>query len=63
MAKNLQSKLSPSDSIQLFDINKDAMQKLAADMTSGQAGGASVRIAESALDASKEAVRRPRGLR
>jgi hypothetical protein len=56
MAKNLQSKLLPSDSIRIFDINKDAVQKLAEEMSRSQAGGANVQVAESAFDASKEAV-------
>lgn len=55
MAKNLQSKLSPNDKVILFDINNDAMRKLAAEMKSSQAGGASVELAETAFDASKEA--------
>lgn len=56
MAHNLQAKLSPSDSLRIFDINREAMQKLAADMAASQAGGASVGLADSAADASKEAV-------
>jgi 3-hydroxyisobutyrate/3-hydroxypropionate dehydrogenase len=57
MAKNLQSKLSPNDSIRIFDINKDAVQKLAKEMTSAETGGAIVEVAESAFDASNQAVR------
>ncbi|RYO90853.1 hypothetical protein DL766_003513 [Monosporascus sp. MC13-8B] len=55
MAKNLQSKLPPSDSIQLFDINKDAMRRLSDEMQESQAGGATVRLAESVNKAAKEA--------
>ncbi|KAI1131315.1 3-hydroxyisobutyrate dehydrogenase [Nemania abortiva] len=55
MAKNLQSKLSPSDSVHLFDINKDAMQRLAEDMRTSQAGGAVVELADSAAEAAKDA--------
>ncbi|KAL1859455.1 hypothetical protein Daus18300_009600 [Diaporthe australafricana] len=55
MAHNLQAKLSPSDSLRIFDINREAMQKLAADMAASQAGGASVELADSAADASQEA--------
>ncbi|KAI0442573.1 NAD binding domain of 6-phosphogluconate dehydrogenase-domain-containing protein [Xylaria telfairii] len=55
MAKNLQSKLSPADSVRLFDINKDAMHKLAEDMRASQAGGAVVEIAENVGEAAKEA--------
>jgi 3-hydroxyisobutyrate dehydrogenase len=56
MAKNLQSKLSPSDSVHLFDINKDAMHRLAEDMRTSQAGGAVVKLAENVADATKDAV-------
>lgn len=56
MAKNLQSKLSPSDSIRLFDINKDAMHRLAEDMRTSQAGGAVIELAENVADAGKDAV-------
>lgn len=56
MAKNLQSKLSPADSVRLFDINKDAMYKLAEDMRASQAGGAVVELAENVAEAAKEAV-------
>ncbi|KAI0147651.1 3-hydroxyisobutyrate dehydrogenase [Xylariaceae sp. FL1272] len=55
MAKNLQSKLPPSDSVQLFDINKAAAEKLAEEMLSSPAGGAAVKIAESVGDAAKYA--------
>lgn len=56
MAKNLQSKLSPSDTIRLFDINKGAMDKLSREMEASSPGGAVVALAESALDASNQAV-------
>ncbi|KAH8163681.1 hypothetical protein CIB48_g4583 [Xylaria polymorpha] len=56
MAKNLQSKLSPADSVRLFDINKDAMYKLAEDMRASQAGGAVVELAENVAEAAKEAL-------
>lgn len=56
MARNLQAKLPPSDSLKIFDINREAMQRLAGEMAASQAGGASVGLADSAADASKEAV-------
>lgn len=56
MAKNLQSKLAPSDSVRLFDINKGAMEKLAQEMKASAAGGASVELATDVADASKDAV-------
>ncbi|KAK7734233.1 hypothetical protein SLS53_007881 [Cytospora paraplurivora] len=55
MAKNLQSRLSPSDSVSIFDINREAMQRLAGEMEALQAGGASVELASSAADASTKA--------
>lgn len=55
MARNLQSKLPPSDTVRLFDINRDAMQKLAGEMKTSQAGGAAVELAESVGAASAEA--------
>lgn len=57
MARNLQSKLSPSDTVRLYDINREAAEKLAQAMRAQPAGGAAVRLAESAADAVKEAVR------
>lgn len=56
MAKNLQAKLPPGDSLRIFDINREAAQRLAGEMAASQAGGASVELADSAADASKEAV-------
>jgi 3-hydroxyisobutyrate/3-hydroxypropionate dehydrogenase len=56
MAKNLQSKLPPSDVVRIFDINKDAMQKLAGEMKGSQAGGAAVETAASVAEAAKDAV-------
>jgi 3-hydroxyisobutyrate dehydrogenase-like beta-hydroxyacid dehydrogenase len=56
MARNLQHKLSPSDTVRLYDINKDAMEKLAQEMRAQKAGGAAVQLAETAADAIKEAV-------
>lgn len=59
MAKNLQAKLSPKDSLSIFDINQDAVQKLAREMDASQTGGATVDVAQSAPDASKQAVCMP----
>lgn len=56
MAKNLQSKLPPSDSVRLFDINHGATNRLAAEMRSSQSGGAAVEVAHDVNDAAKEAV-------
>lgn len=57
MARNLQSKLPPSDTVRVYDINRGAAEKLAQEMSAQQAGGASVQVADSAADASREAVR------
>ncbi|KAI0013015.1 putative 3-hydroxyisobutyrate dehydrogenase G6G8.5 [Xylariaceae sp. FL0662B] len=56
MAKNLQSKLSPSDSIRLFDVNHDAMRRLAEEMRIFSAGGGAVaELARDAQDAAQDA--------
>lgn len=55
MARNLQAKLPPSDTVRLFDVNKDAMEKLEQEMNYQQAGGANVELASSVADASKDA--------
>lgn len=57
MAKNLQSKLKPSDKISLYDINGDAMKKLETEMKEASSNGAAIELAASAHDAAKEAVR------
>ena len=57
MARNLQAKLPPTDTIRLFDINKDAMEKLEHEMSTSQAGGANVELAQTVVEASKDAVR------
>ncbi|KAK8028539.1 apses transcription [Apiospora marii] len=54
MAKNLQAKLAPSDSIRIFDINQSAVQRLADDMKASQTGGAAVTTAETAKDATRD---------
>ncbi|KAG5981051.1 hypothetical protein E4U55_003348 [Claviceps digitariae] len=54
MARNLQSKLQPTDSISLFDINTQAMKTLQSDMQSTE-GGAKVELAASASAASTDA--------
>jgi 3-hydroxyisobutyrate dehydrogenase len=56
MARNLQAKLAPGDNLRIFDINREAVQRLAGEMAASQAGGASVELAGSAADASREAV-------
>ncbi|KAK5988077.1 putative 3-hydroxyisobutyrate dehydrogenase [Cladobotryum mycophilum] len=55
MAKNLQSKLTPSDKVSIFDINPESMKGLQAEMKGNGANGAEVELAASALDASKDA--------
>ncbi|KFA63637.1 hypothetical protein S40285_03139 [Stachybotrys chlorohalonatus IBT 40285] len=54
MAKNLQSKLSPSDRVSIFDINPQAMTGLETEMKA-RSTGAAVQLAASALDAAKDA--------
>jgi len=59
MARNLQSKLSPTDTIRLYDINPSAAEHLANEMTTNHAGGAKPSIATSAAEAAHDAVSRP----
>ncbi|KAH8681086.1 3-hydroxyisobutyrate dehydrogenase [Xylariales sp. PMI_506] len=54
MAKNLQAKLAPSDSVRIFDLNKDAVRRLAEEMNTSQAGGAAVEVAQSVNEAAKD---------
>lgn len=56
MAKNLQAKLAPSDSIRIFDLNKDAAQRLAEEMKASQVGGAAVEVASNVHAAVKDSV-------
>ncbi|KAH6659262.1 putative 3-hydroxyisobutyrate dehydrogenase G6G8.5 [Truncatella angustata] len=55
MAKNLQAKLSPGDSIHLYDLNRDAARRLAEEMKTSRAGGAAVEVVESVKEAAKDA--------
>lgn len=57
MAKNLQAKLPPTDNLSLFDINREAVERLAGEIESASTEGASVALAPSVADASKDAVR------
>ncbi|KAL6694123.1 NAD binding domain of 6-phosphogluconate dehydrogenase domain-containing protein [Trichoderma pleuroticola] len=54
MAKNLQSKLKPTDKVSIFDVNPTAVEGLSAEMKAASSGAA-VEIAASAHDASKTA--------
>ncbi|KAF7559629.1 hypothetical protein G7046_g4518 [Stylonectria norvegica] len=54
MAKNLQSKLNPSDTVSIFDINPESMKGLETEMKANSSGAA-VELAASAFDASKDA--------
>ncbi|KAJ4053728.1 hypothetical protein NW756_011316 [Fusarium oxysporum] len=58
MAKNLQSKLKPSDKVSIFDINPESMKGLETEMKAASTG-AQVELAASAFDASKDAVGHP----
>jgi malate/lactate dehydrogenase len=59
MARNLQAKLGPGDTIRIFDINKSAMKKLADEMCTHQTGGAAVSMANNVAEVAKDAVRCP----
>ncbi|KAG5925370.1 hypothetical protein E4U42_004384, partial [Claviceps africana] len=54
MARNLQSKLQPTDALSIFDINAQAMSRLDSEARSAE-GGAKVELARSAQAASREA--------
>ncbi|OTB13925.1 hypothetical protein K445DRAFT_142318 [Daldinia sp. EC12] len=54
MAKNLQAKLSPNDSIKLFDLNDAVSQRLAEEMRTSQASGAAVETVVGLHDAAKD---------
>lgn len=56
MARNLQSKLQPTDKISIFDVNPESMKGLETEMKA-VANGAKVELAASAFDAAKDAVR------
>jgi hypothetical protein len=56
MARNLQGKLSPSDTISVYDVNKDVSEKWLQEVKSQQPGGAVPRVARHAGDAAREAV-------
>ncbi len=56
MARNLQSKLAPSDTVRVFDINTAAAEKLVGEMRAQQAGGAAAEVACDAGDAARDAV-------
>ncbi|KAK3687777.1 NAD binding domain of 6-phosphogluconate dehydrogenase-domain-containing protein [Podospora appendiculata] len=55
MARNLQARLPPSDTVRLFDINQGAAERLAHEMKSQQVGGAAVLVSASAAEASIDA--------
>jgi 3-hydroxyisobutyrate dehydrogenase len=55
MARNLQAKLAPSDTIRVFDINASSIQKFANE-TKALGSGAAVKIAASAREAAEDAV-------
>lgn len=56
MARNLQAKLPPSDTIRIFDLNKEAAKKLAQEMNTSQTDGATIEIARSVNEAAKDSV-------
>jgi 3-hydroxyisobutyrate/3-hydroxypropionate dehydrogenase len=56
MARNLQAKLAPSDTVRVFDINKAAAEKLVQEMKTQQAGGAAAQTARNAGEAARDAV-------
>lgn len=57
MAENLQAKLSTHDTIQLFDTNRAAADRLIQDKEGGPAGGAAIEVFATAAEAAFEAAR------
>jgi hypothetical protein len=55
MARNLQAKLPPSDTLRVFDINAESIQKFANE-TKALGSGADVAIAANARDAAEDSV-------
>jgi ornithine cyclodeaminase/alanine dehydrogenase-like protein (mu-crystallin family) len=55
MARNLQAKLPSSDTIRVFDINADSIQKFANE-TKALGSGAAVKIVANAREAAEDAV-------
>jgi hypothetical protein len=58
MARNLQAKLPPSDTLRVFDINAKSVQKFA-DETKALGNGAAVKIATTAREAAEDSVSLP----
>jgi len=55
MARNLQAKLPPSDTLRVFDINTESIQKFAKE-TKASGSGAAVKIAATAREAAEDSV-------
>ena len=58
MARNLQAKLPPSDTLRVFDINAESIQKFAEE-TKALGNGAAVTIAASVREAAEDSVSFP----
>lgn len=55
MARNLQAKLPSSDTIRIFDINAESIERFANE-TKGLSNGAAVEIASNSRDAAENSV-------
>ncbi|KAL2267290.1 hypothetical protein VTJ83DRAFT_4567 [Remersonia thermophila] len=55
MARNLQSKLAPSDTISVFDVNASVAEKWVQEAKTQQPGGAAPKVARNAGDAARDA--------
>ena len=55
MARNLQAKLAPSDTLRIFDVNAEAAERFATE-TKGLSGGATVKVASNVKEAAQDAV-------
>jgi hypothetical protein len=55
MAKNLQAKLPPSDTLRIYDINTESVKKFASE-AKASSGGAAVQIASNVHEAAENSV-------
>jgi len=58
MARNLQAKLPSTDTIRVYDINTEAVERFVTE-TKGLSGGASVTAASTVQEAAEDSVRSP----
>jgi 3-hydroxyisobutyrate dehydrogenase len=55
MARNLQAKLSPTDTLRIYDVNSEVVQRFA-DETKALSNGAAVQVAAHVREAAEDSV-------